>query len=324
MALVVIVAAGTLLALDVYVHYRLARYAALNIWGYRGPVAGRKRPGERRILVIGASTVFGVGYPPEQAFPAALERGLQERSPFPVSVVNLGFPGENAYAFRSVLEDYRYLQPDAVIFYGNNNITLTAPIVLRHESTVFRLTGYYPLLPTAMREKAMAMRQGGMSHHDEQVVFEPGLATRTGASALADAAAVADTLHKVLGPLTRAATDPSPAPMGSCGDPWGSFCDAMHRAVAYARSQRLAVLVVNQPYMSDRQIEQQQALQAMLRRQFGADHDVHYLDLGWAIDLQDQTLSYDGGHLTPQGNQQLAERLIEPARSLLAPAPAAR
>src|SRR6185369_17831999 len=59
-ALAVIFAAGTLVILDVYVHYRLARYAALNLWGYRGPIVGRKQPGERRILVVGGSTVFGV------------------------------------------------------------------------------------------------------------------------------------------------------------------------------------------------------------------------------------------------------------------------
>jgi GDSL-like lipase/acylhydrolase family protein len=326
-ALVLISAAGILVVLDVYVHYRLARYAALNIWGYRGPVVGRKRPGERRIVVVGGSTTFGVGFPSEQAFPARLEQELRTRSAFPVSVVNLGFPGENAYAFRANLEDYRYLKPDAVVFYGDNNIVLTAPIVLRHESAVFRLTGYYPLLPTAMREKAMALKHGGnlgAAYRDEKVVFDPGLAARTGAAALAEAAAVADSLHKVLGPLTRTATDPPPAPTGSCGGAWEAFCDAMSNAISYARSQHQPVLVVNQPYMSDRHIQEQQALQAMLAQRFGRDDGVRYLDLGWAVDLNDPTVAYDGAHLTPKGNQQIAERLTEPVRSLLAAVPAQR
>jgi hypothetical protein len=318
-ALVLAMVAGALFALDVYVHYRLARYAALNIWGYRGPVVGRKQPGERRVLVVGGSTAFGVGFPPEQAFPAMLERKLLAQSPSPITVINLGFPGENAYAFRPTLEDYKYLNPDLVMFYGDNNVVLTAPIVLRHESAVFRLTGYYPMLPTALREKAMSLRTGGelgAAYRGEKVVFQPGLATRTGASALADAAAVTDALHKVLGPLTRKPAQPPPE-MRTCGHPWTPFCDAMFDAITYARSKGQSVLVVNQPYMSDRHIQEQQALQSMLRQRFSADPAVHYLDLGWAVDLTDPAIAYDGAHLRPLGNDRIADQLVEPVRTLL-------
>ena len=161
-ALVLLVAFGILVGADVYLHYKLARYAAVNIWGYRGRIAGRKHAGERRILMIGPSTVFGVGVGADEAIPAQLEGRLTARASQGVSVVNLGFPGEDAFAYRADLEDYLYLKPDAVIFYGDNNHSGGAtPIVLRRLSPVFKLTGYYPLIDTALREKAMALEHGG-------------------------------------------------------------------------------------------------------------------------------------------------------------------
>ena len=39
---------GVVLALDLYAHNRLGRSAGLNYQGYRGPVLGRKQPGETR------------------------------------------------------------------------------------------------------------------------------------------------------------------------------------------------------------------------------------------------------------------------------------
>jgi len=66
-----IVSAGALLAIDVYLHARLQRYSALNVWGYRGPTVGRKRPGELRVAVLGGSAAFGYGIEGDQAIPDA-------------------------------------------------------------------------------------------------------------------------------------------------------------------------------------------------------------------------------------------------------------
>jgi hypothetical protein len=321
MALVLTVAFGVLVGADVYLHYKLAPYAAVNIWGYRGRIVGRKRSGERRILMIGPSTVFAVGVTPDQAIPAQLEGPLSTREGRPVTVVNLGFPGEDAFAYRADLEDYRYLKPDAVIFYGDSNQSGGAtPIVLRRLSPIFKMTGYYPLLDTALREKAMALQHGGnlaQAYRGDKVLVRAGLAARAGAAALGGAADVAESLHRVFGPLTVTAETP-PAIVATCTTAFSAFCDAMNSAVAYARSLGLPVLVVNQPNTSDRQVEAQQAIQAMLRERFSTDAAVRYLDLGWAVDLHDTGLSFDGEHLTPAGNARIAERLIEPARELLA------
>ena len=322
-ALVLLAAFGILVGADVYLHYKLARYAAVNIWGYRGRIAGRKHAGERRILMIGPSTVFGVGVGADEAIPAQLEGRLTARASQAVTVVNLGFPGEDAFAYRADLEDYLFLKPDAVIFYGDNNHSGGAtPIVLRRLSPVFKLTGYYPLIDTALREKAMSLEHGGdlaAAYRGDKVVVRTGFATRAGAAALGGAADMAESLHRVFGPLTVKAETP-PAVVSTCRADFSPFCDAMHSAVAYARSLHLPVLVVNHAYTSDRQVQAQQAIQAMLRERFGNDPGVRYLDLGWAVDLHDSALSFDGAHLTPAGNRQVAERLIEPALDLLSAA----
>lgn len=309
-----------LVGADIYLHHRLAPYAAVNIWGYRGEVLGRKRPGEKRILMIGPSTVFSVGYPPEQSLPAHLERALQPRVPFPVRVVNLGMPGEDAYAYRANLEDYRFLKPDAVIFYGDSNPTGDAStIVMRRNSPIFRLTGYYPILHIAIRERALMMEYGGdleAAYGANKVVFRPGVAERAGAAALTGAADVADYVQNMLGPLAKKPETPAAAPP-SCANQFRGFCAAINNAVTYARSLGLPTLVVNQPYETEFQVQIQQALQVMLREQHGHDSGVRYLDLGRAIDLTDSALTYDGVHLTPAGNTKMAGQLAEPAMVLL-------
>jgi hypothetical protein len=313
-----------ILAADIYLHNKLAPNLAVNVWGYRGKVIGRKQPGEKRILMIGPSTVFSVGVLPEEALPAQLEKLLQGRLAHPVRVANLGFPGEDAFAYQADLEDYRYLKPDAVIFYGDSNpFGGASPIVLRRLSPIFRLTGYYPIIDTALREKAMLLRHGDdmrAAYGDDKVVFRPGVTARVGAAALGGAASAAEQMHRVLGKLTVTPETP-PAVVATCTQEFSGLCDAINNAVSYARSLGLPTLVVNQPYKSDTQVRAQQAVQAMLRERHGNDALVRYLDLGWAVDLNDPQLCYDGEHLTIAGNIKLAERLVEASLALLAEPP---
>jgi len=48
-ALTLLVTFAGLLATDIYLHRKYERSAGFNIWGYRGPAAGRKQPGEYRV-----------------------------------------------------------------------------------------------------------------------------------------------------------------------------------------------------------------------------------------------------------------------------------
>src|SRR5262245_23695031 len=161
-----LLAGGTLVGLDLYLHGKYQRSAGFNMWGYRGPAAGRKAPGEYRIAVLGGSSAFGYGVAWAEAFPAVLEQKLKASASRPVSVVNLAYNNEGAYSFKYTLQDYAYLDYDlAVLYEGYNDImggSVGGPTngrgeqpnltVFRHDSAVFRLTGYLPIVPIIVRE----------------------------------------------------------------------------------------------------------------------------------------------------------------------------
>ncbi len=99
----------------------------------------------------------------EEALPAQVERVLRGRGE-QVSVANLGFNSEGAYAFTDTIRDYRSLHPDIVVLYeGYNDLIADTPNRLqrRHGSPIFRLTGYFPMLPIVLRDKADSMARGG-------------------------------------------------------------------------------------------------------------------------------------------------------------------
>ena len=162
-----LVAAGiVVMGVDLYLHHRAERSAGLNRWGYRGPVVPAKAPGELRVVMLGGSTVFGYGGPWHESAPALLEQMLAAKHPGrAIRVINLGFNNEGAFAFLPTLQDYRYLDYDIVCLYeGYNDLMGDAGpnrAVFRHNSPVFRLTGYFPILPLVLQEKALVLRNGG-------------------------------------------------------------------------------------------------------------------------------------------------------------------
>lgn len=99
-----------------------------------------------------------------RSFPAYLERMLNRTSGNgrSYSVVNLAWSNEGAHSFIFTLRDYAYLNYDAVIFYtGYNDLNKWENRnVFRRRSPIFRLTGYLPLLPGMMLDKAKILRQG--------------------------------------------------------------------------------------------------------------------------------------------------------------------
>src|SRR4030095_158323 len=78
--------------------------------------------------------------------------------------------------------------------------------LVRHESIVFRLTGYFPVLPLVVKEKLMALRAGTVdaAYEDdraklrERAVFHPNVAQRTSAAALKAGSDLAQALGRQL------------------------------------------------------------------------------------------------------------------------------
>jgi lysophospholipase L1-like esterase len=322
--LAVFVSVAGLLAVDVYYHHKLATSGGLNVWGYRGPTEGRKKAGERRVVVVGESTAFGYGVKWQDAIPASLERLLnRQASPSgqPISVVNLAYNNEGARSYKYTLEDYKYLDYDAVVFYsGYNDLGGPNRSVFRHSSPIFRLTGYFPILPIVIREKSMAIMSGGnleLAYRGEKTVFKPTIAQRTAGSALAAVATVSESLDKQ---FTRTMTEPADeaAAVGAeCGPRWAHYCGGMYVAVKYALDRRSKVMITTQPRISDTHVDQQKNLVAFLHHRFGDNPLLHFTNLGDALDLTDPALCYDGMHLTAAGNRVIAEKLAGPVSEML-------
>jgi lysophospholipase L1-like esterase len=315
---------GALLALDIYLRHRVKGFG-VNAWGYRGPAAGDKRPGETRIGTLGGSTVFGFGVDWTEAWPYYLERHINTGRPgqVPATVVNLGVPRDSATTFAATIDDYAYLKSDLVILCEGYN-DLEPPVspkpgdprpthylTWRHQSPIFRWTGYLPILPLVLNEKAMSLMHGGelnAAYESRDIVFRPGLATRVTAGALKATADLEMALERRFGRLTDGGPGVSTASDSTCGR-WTQYCGAMQAAVRQARQRGQAVIVVSQPYLSDLHVDQQRALAASLQREFGDDSRVRYVNLGRLLDLRDRQLAYDGLHLTAAGNQRLAAAL---------------
>ena len=143
-----------LLILDMNLHRRAAERDGVNRWGYRGPIVGRRRALEHRLVVVGGSAAFGYGNPFEETFPVYLERNLQQRwragfRAQPVKVVNLAAVPDDAASFLQTLRDFEYLDYDIVCFYdGYNSVNESFDASgWRRRSAVFRRTGYLPILP---------------------------------------------------------------------------------------------------------------------------------------------------------------------------------
>ena len=318
-------ATAGLLALDLYVHAKFADYAGTNIWGYRGPVVGTKQAGEHRIVVVGGSTAFGYGVTPTEAFPAVLEELLNQGRALTdgkVSVVNLGYNNEGAHSFRFTLKDYEYLNYDAVLFYsGYNNLSDLNMSVFRHNSPVFRLTGYLPLLPVVMREKALSLRHGGdvnAADLAEKTVFKLNLVDRAAATALETATSISDSLERQLTerlPESESVFTDLGQTAPSCSH-WRKYCGEMAEAVKFVLERDKLALVVTQPYRSERHRQQQTLLGAFLREQFRGAPKLHFANLGPTLNLFDPEQTWDSMHLTPSGNRQLAQHLVERVRAL--------
>ena len=328
----ILVPLAALLAADVFLHTRFQRTGGVNIWGYRGPVVHGKKPGERRVAVLGGSSAYGYGVNGADALPARLESKLNGGDR-PTSVVNLGYNNEGAYSFRFTLADYLYLDYDVAILYeGYNDLMGDAGLnlsVFRHESPVFRTTGYLPILPLVFREKAASILYRGDigQMYDElrtgkKVVFKASVADRAKAGALNATANVGDAIERQLGRMSpqRPPSVSSPDESG-CPRPWAEYCQSVLTAVEFGLQHGKRLLVVTQPYLADkagvRQVEQQQAMASAVQRRFGADRRVAYFNAGTVVDLADPALSFDRMHLTAPGNDRLASALVGPVQGLL-------
>src|SRR5579872_4366762 len=196
---------------------------------------------------------------------------------------------------RRTLEDYAGLGIDLVILYeGYNDLAPTGinTQVYRRESVVFRLTGYYPLLPLVLHEKVMALRYGGdlaaaYKGKGRPVVFHQTTGQQAAIGALAAAEKVSDSLAEQFGRLSPEGVAAA-APRTDEAHVVAAYVEHVSDAVRWARAHNIRAIVVGQPFISDAHVRQQGALAAALASAFAGDAGVRYISLGRAIDLHDR------------------------------------
>ena len=299
-----------LFGIDLYLHYK----HGINLRGYRGPSLGRKQPGEKRVAILGGSTTWGFGLKAGQDFPAQLQTMLaQDAAASPatrISVLNLGFNNDGAYSFKFTLNDYEYLEPDAIVLYsGYNDLNEPNYLVYRHRSPVFVWTGYFPLLPSLTVDKLTVWKRE-LAGQNKKTIFRPPDPNKIGTS---------PTLPEQVGVLTQNGQQSLESYGAACPPEWQFYCHQISQAVDLALKQGRRVLVVTEPYISDKHVAQQQALRNMLGARFAGQPKLRYLDLGRTVDLRDGSLCWDGMHLTEEGNRRIARAMAPAVNELLRP-----
>ncbi len=102
------------------VHYTYLHRVEVNSLGLRGPELSAKAAGERRILALGDSLIYGQGVADDQTVPAYLEKLLQDRGDAPgsVRVINAGHRAYDTRQELGLLEELgATLEPDTVVLF---------------------------------------------------------------------------------------------------------------------------------------------------------------------------------------------------------------
>lgn len=102
----------------------------ISTLGFRDDELNEPKPeGQKRILVLGDSSVFGSGVVISQTFSSRLEQALNRGSvppPRPIEVINAGVPAYTTYQSLVILRQARELELDGLIIYNMNSDMMAA------------------------------------------------------------------------------------------------------------------------------------------------------------------------------------------------------
>ena len=238
-----------------------------------------------------------------------LEQNAEAPAGSSIKTLNLGFNGDGAYSLKYTLKDYQYLDYDAVVLYtGYNDLGEQNFYVFRHRTPVFGWTGYLPLLPAFTVDKLTVWKRKLLGQSD-RAIFEPqDLARSEPPASLSKQVGTTSSRNQENAAIPSTLTTPRA---------WQFYCDQVYQAAQMEIQDGKRVLIVTEPYISDRHVAQQQALENMIRIRFSNQPHLHYLNLGRTIDLGDKSLCWDGMHLTEEGNRRIAAALGRPVLDLL-------
>jgi hypothetical protein len=151
-----------LVVLDMRAHNRVEELGGVNVWGYRGTELGRKRAHEVRIAVFGGDLAFGWGVRPTETLAhyagrlVSVELNRPGRPSRPVTPIVAAARGMGPADFAGWMEHFRGLAIDVILLVPDDparRLDEGRFLPDRH-SALFAATGYSPILPLVLREKA--------------------------------------------------------------------------------------------------------------------------------------------------------------------------
>jgi len=158
----VLFAAVGLVVLDMRAHNRVEKLGGVNVWGYRGTELGQKKDREIRIAVFGGDMAFGWGVAAEETIANYVSRlvsvelnraGQRSRIVTPIVAAARGMRIDE---YAGWIQYFSSLQPDIICLLPDepgHELARGRFLPDRH-SLVFARTGYSPILPLVLREKA--------------------------------------------------------------------------------------------------------------------------------------------------------------------------
>jgi hypothetical protein len=155
-----------LVVLDMRAHHRVERLGGVNVWGYRGDVMGQKRPNEIRVAVVGGDLAYGWGVAAAETLAMYVRRrvslyvsGSADRQR-DVTAVNIAGRGLTPGEYASWIDRFAYLKIDVLCVVPDppGHPPGDGRFLPDRRSRVFEATGYSPILPLVLREKAAVSR----------------------------------------------------------------------------------------------------------------------------------------------------------------------
>jgi lysophospholipase L1-like esterase len=260
-----------------------------NTEGYRAEQLEEKKAGECRVACFGGSTTFGFWVEADEAWPAQLNKDLQNKGTY--SVVNLGANNQGIYGISYDIKNYEYLNYDMAIIY--NGETDRDPRILsdfnfRGDDLFFEAFGYKTILGFYIKE---ALRRATpVEQKDSVPVFQkeiPAVAMKNKVSAY------------------YSAFDNEAKKMGNKGEfPYQLYIAQLDEVLTYLTDKKIRTVLVCQPgaYPS---VQQQKVRQLLQAKYF---NKVEYINLSELFpDIN--KVSFDGMHLTKEGNGLVAAAL---------------
>lgn len=313
------------LIVDLYYHQKYLNIAGLNYKGYRNKVAGPKEKDELRIAMVGGSSIFGYGMKYYDAVPERLQVALQAYcgsldSYKKISVFNLAYNGEGAYAFYYNLKDFFWLDYDCAIIYScYNDLGLVNTMAYRHNTPLFRVFGYMPILPLLIKEKIMfVIGKGNLDegYRKSRIIFNKEEKSSFDDNSLQKALSGYNKPENFMERIKKSENiDFEPATLKK--DKWSWFKYFIKKAVDFCLQKNKKVIVITAPYLNDEHIRQQAVLREMLSQTYHENKNILYINLGEAFSTKDRVLFPDRMHFSPKGAQLMAEAIAKNAEGFI-------